>query len=85
MCSLVHVGNIGKRAEDDAEVEAGRQKDGSLFGASFPFLSSLLLLGRREDALKLNVRGLLNLNAIYSRKCYFSQEIILNGLQIASF
>jgi len=52
MCSLVHIGNIGKRAEDDEEVEAGRQKDGSLFGASFPFLSSLLLLGRREDALK---------------------------------
>ena len=33
MCSLVHIGNIGKRAEDDEEVEVGRQKGGSLFGA----------------------------------------------------
>ena len=33
MCSLVHKGNIGKRAEYDEEVEVGRQKGGSLFGA----------------------------------------------------
>ena len=33
MCCLVHIGNIGKRAEDDEEVEVGRQKDGSLSGA----------------------------------------------------
>ena len=61
-----------------------RQKGGSLFRASFPFLSSLLLIGRREDALK--CRGDYLGSAIYnSWKCYFSQEIILNGLQIASF
>ena len=73
-----------QRAEDDEEVEVGKAKRREplqgFFSVSFPSPTYW------EERGCFKVSGDYLGSAIYnSCKCYFSQEIILNGLQIASF
>ena len=73
-----------QRAEDDEEVEVGKAKRREPLQGFFSV--SFLSPTYWEERGCFKVSGDYLGSAIYnSWKCYFSQEIILNGLQIASF
>ena len=73
-----------QRAEDDEEVEGGKAKRREPLQGFFSV--SFLSPTYWEERGCFKVSGDYLGSATYnSWKCYFSQEIILNGLQIASF